>query len=519
MAKKTHKWLKVMSGLVFIALFGFLVLTSPWTWSLFYGKTDIANANQLSIELGQEVFIASNCSTCHATPNQEDPTRLGGGLEITSDFGTFYAPNISPDSEYGIGNWSLKEFTKAVKEGVDLHNNFMFDGRILYPSHPYTSYQHLTSEDVGHLYAYLKTVSLEKNEVPAHDLKFPFNIRRGVGVWRLLFVKNKQFVPVANKDDEWHRGRYLVEAAGHCAECHSARTFIGSIKENMRFAGAPDAENPYNYIPNITPDKTGIGNWTKNDIYRYLTYGVTPINQKVSGSMVGFVENSAQLSKNDRLSMAAYLKSLPGIHNPAPEKADFMTDQSTLTPLETNDLMIGEYVYPLKTKELYPEDGEVRTSSEAEGRVLVATPLKIVAIDNEKIQVEIDGWQEKISKAIVYSQPGKRIQQTILSEVIIDKVQQGEDWVESGDWVQSKLTGWVDTKDLTNDINALWEESRNLYVHKCSGCHTLYHEEDFSANRWIGTLKSMNDYVSYNNEEEYRQLLIYLQSHASDIED
>ena len=180
-------------------------------------------AYQPNLANGATIFNAGGCSSCHAVPNQPDRTRLGGGLAIPSPFGTFYAPNISPDANDGIGRWTEAEFVTAVTKGTAP------SGAHYFPAFPYTSYQHAKLEDVRDLFAYLKTLAPVPGKVRDHDVPFPFNIRRNVGVWKWLFMDGKPFVPDAAKSPQWNRGAYLVNSFGHCAECHSPRNFLGGI--------------------------------------------------------------------------------------------------------------------------------------------------------------------------------------------------------------------------------------------------------------------------------------------------
>src|SRR5258707_783203 len=125
-----------------------------------------------NLENGGTMFYAGGCTSCHATPNQDDKTRLGGGLGLKSPFGTFYAPNISPDRNDGIGGWSEADFVTAMWKGTSP------DGSHYYPAFPYTSYQRMRLEDVRHLFAYLKTLPAVQGKVRDHDLPLHFKIRR-----------------------------------------------------------------------------------------------------------------------------------------------------------------------------------------------------------------------------------------------------------------------------------------------------------------------------------------------------
>jgi mono/diheme cytochrome c family protein len=253
---------------------------------------------------GRAMFLVGGCASCHATPNQNDPTRLGGGLALESPFGRFYVPNISSDPMDGIGGWSEAQFVTAMVEGVSPA------GAHLYPALPYTSYQRMRLADLRDLFAYLKTLPPVAGRAPAHELRFPFNVRRLIGLWKLLFLDGRPFVPDPARSREWNRGAYLVNGPGHCAECHSPRNFLGAIVESRRFAGGPSPVGQGG-VPSIRQDK--LAAWTVDDFAALLATGATPDADKVGGAMAEVVRNTAQLSPADRRAMAVYLKSLPAL--------------------------------------------------------------------------------------------------------------------------------------------------------------------------------------------------------------
>jgi mono/diheme cytochrome c family protein len=188
---------------------------------------------------GEYIFTAGGCAECHAASlkkcddhKTQDKTVLTGGRCLKTPFGVFNIPNISPDKEHGIGTWSTADFVTAMKLGMAP------GGEHLYPAFPYASYQRMTYEDLIDLKAYLDTLPASSNAVPDHDLAFPFNIRRGLGLWQKLYVDGKAFVPDPAATAELKRGGYLVMAPGHCAECHSSRNIIGGIVKDKEFAGA-----------------------------------------------------------------------------------------------------------------------------------------------------------------------------------------------------------------------------------------------------------------------------------------
>ncbi len=268
---------------------------------------------------GKTMFDIGGCASCHATPGKDadktDRTRLGGGLALASPFGTFYVPNISPDTADGIGAWSEADFVTALWKGTSPQ------GRHLFPAFPYTSYQHMELADVRDLFAYLKTLPPVAGRVRRHALAFPFNIRRLVGLWKLLFFHGGPFVPDPAKSAQLNRGAYLVNAPGHCAECHSPRNFLGAIVESERFAGGPTPDGK-SWVPNITP--AGLQHqdprWSEKDIASFLSDGMNPSGDFAGGGMADVIRNTALLGANDRAAIAAYIASLPPRQGPKPPK-------------------------------------------------------------------------------------------------------------------------------------------------------------------------------------------------------
>jgi mono/diheme cytochrome c family protein len=276
-----------------------LTLTAAYT-------PDLAN--------GQTTFNAGGCSSCHAVPGQPDRLRLGGGLALGSPFGTFYVPNISPDPADGIGRWTETQFVNAVMRGISP------TGVHYFPAFPYTTYAHAKVDDIRDLFAYLKTLAPVSGKVRDHDVPFPFDIRRNIGIWKLLFMDDKPFTPDAARSAQWNRGAYLVSGLGHCAECHSPRDFLGGIVTAQRFAGGPDPEGK-GWVPNIT--QKGLAEWSDKDIAYFLETGQTPDGDTIGGSMGSVIRNTSQLSDGDRAAIAEYLKSLPPVEGPPrpPKKA------------------------------------------------------------------------------------------------------------------------------------------------------------------------------------------------------
>ena len=256
---------------------------------------------------GKLVFSAGGCASCHATPGQDDKTRLGGGVALKSPFGTFYAPNISPDANEGIGRWSEADFVTAMVKGTSPQ------GEHLYPAFPYATYQHARLEDLRDLFAYLKTLAAVPDKSKPHELPFPFNIRRTLGGWKFLFLDGQPFKPDAARDAVWNRGAYLVNSFAHCAECHSPRNVLGGIIESQRFAGGPEPTGD-GWVPNIT--QKSLKSWSVEQIEKLLETGDTPDGDSVGGDMGKVVGNTSKLGPADRKAIATYIKSLPPVDGP-----------------------------------------------------------------------------------------------------------------------------------------------------------------------------------------------------------
>lgn len=285
-------------GLIVLGLV-FWWLTQPHesdAGALGYSDPDTVN--------GELMFNAGSCAACHEAD-------LRGGLELQTDFGTFRVPNISPDKVTGIGDWSDTDFINAMQYGVSP------EGKHYYPAFPYTSYARMQVQDVVDLKAYIDTLPPVEHEVAGHELAFPWSFRRGIGLWKRLYLDaSPQIELAADAGPQLLRGRYLVEGPGHCTECHTERDAFGGIRLDRWLAGAPNPDGD-GQVPNITPDKAGLGDWSTRDVEFYLESGFTPDFDTVGGSMVKVQENMARLPAEDRAAIVAYLQAVPA--RPKPE--------------------------------------------------------------------------------------------------------------------------------------------------------------------------------------------------------
>ena len=291
---------KSLIALVLLAA-GALVLAACWVLSAPAVPRIALTAYNPDLANGRTMFLIGGCASCHAVPKQEDATRLGGGLALPTAFGTFHVPNISSDTKDGIGGWNEAQFIAAMRYGVSP------SGQHLYPAFPYTSYQAMRTEDLRDLFAYLRTLPAVSGAAPDHALKFPFNISRTVGLWKLLFLDDAPFRPDAAQSPQWNRGAYLVNAPGHCAECHSPRNLLGAMVASRRFTGG-QSPTGQGGVPDITQGK--LRDWKVEDFVEVLDSGMTPDSDRVGGAMVEVVASTRELGAADREAMAVYLKSL-----------------------------------------------------------------------------------------------------------------------------------------------------------------------------------------------------------------
>ncbi len=292
--------LRAVAGLLVLGAVVFFLLTRPETFE----AIEFANA-EANLANGERMFWAGGCASCHADPDIDEGGApvLSGGLELETPFGTFVAPNISPHETAGIGSWSTLDFVNAMVTGVSP------DGRHYYPAFPYTYYQRMLPDDLKDLKAFIDTLPTSDNVAAANALRFPYSIRRGLGLWKRRYLDGKRFEIDESAPPDVERGRYLVQGPGHCGACHTPRDRFGGAIPDRYLAGTA-GENAGEKAPNITPHENGIGSWSKGDIAYSLATGFDPDFDSFGGDMVKVQENLAKLGEDDRDAIAAYLKTI-----------------------------------------------------------------------------------------------------------------------------------------------------------------------------------------------------------------
>jgi mono/diheme cytochrome c family protein len=274
-----------------------------------------------NLENGKYFYYVGGCASCHAAPASdkcEDPKykdaqKPVGGRCLKTGFGVFYVPNITPDTQTGLGAWSSDDFIKAMTKGTSPQ------GKNYYPAFPYASFQRMKRSDLLDLWAFLRSLEPVNSTVPQHELSFPYNIRSAVSVWKALYLYSQPFTPDVTKSEQVNRGAYLVEGPGHCGECHTPRSALGGMITSRKLSGGPAPEGS-GFIPNLTPHATGIGSWSEKDISYALLTGFKPDGDVMGGAMTSVQQNMTHLTPEDRDAVAAYLKSIPPVENARPKK-------------------------------------------------------------------------------------------------------------------------------------------------------------------------------------------------------
>lgn len=265
---------------------------------------------------GRYIYKLSGCANCHTS---EPSQPLAGGVSFKTDFGVFYAPNISPHRKNGIGQWTESQFIRSLRHGISPEGNYY------YPTFPYNNYTFLTDRDLKALYSYLLLFPPQASPSQAHDLKPFFAERKTLFFWRLLFFKESgQGLahvrgPYRNDSSEsplWNRGAYLVESALHCTQCHTERNLMGGFKTDKWMAGAPLPGTSY-VSPNITSAPlSGLGSWSNEDWRTFFKSGKNPKGVSSGGEMKAVLKNqTSHLNEKDLDAVILYLRSLAPVEN------------------------------------------------------------------------------------------------------------------------------------------------------------------------------------------------------------
>lgn len=324
MSRNVRLWI-VPAALLAIALVVTTVMTTgggrkhPAT-----SDASAGTASSAQVERGRYLARVGNCTGCHTRPGGEP---LAGGLALETDFGTFRTPNITPDAATGIGAWSRAQFRDAMLRGQRA------DGAPLYPACPYPSFTHARADDIDAIHAWIQSLDPVGHETRDHDLDFPYGMRGLVNLWQWAFFEPGNLQAEERRDEQWHRGRYLVEGLGHCNECHRDRGTFGAVREAT---DAPGGMVHGWYAPSLnSPDEAGLQQWSPAEAAHFLRSGKAR-DAAMVGPMAGVVFESLQhLRPDDGRAMAEYLRALPTAEieapayraRPSPETVKAMMDR------------------------------------------------------------------------------------------------------------------------------------------------------------------------------------------------
>ncbi|MGE4371915.1 MAG: molybdopterin cofactor-binding domain-containing protein [Xanthobacter sp.] len=251
------------------------------------------------LERGRMVFATGDCAVCHTS---DDGIANAGGRPMATPFGTVYTTNLTRDAETGLGLWSYEAFTRAMRQGISR------DGKHLYPAFPYTDFAKISEDDMFALYAYLQTLDPVHAPTPKADMLPGVNLRPVNAVWNMLYHSATPFTPDAAQSEVWNRGKYLVEAAGHCGACHTPRNLLGALKGGASAYAGADVHGWW--APALAGQAAGARGWDEDSLFTYMRTGRAPGVAVASGPMADVVHSMNDLPDTDIRAMSVYLASL-----------------------------------------------------------------------------------------------------------------------------------------------------------------------------------------------------------------
>lgn len=324
---------------------------------------------QATIERGARLARIGNCRGCHT---EAGSPAFAGGRAIDTPFGIVYGTNLTPDVETGLGGWSADDFWNAMHEGRAK------DGRMLYPAFPYPYFTLVSREDADAIFAYLRSLPAVHRANRPHALRFPFNRRASLALWRALSFEPARFETDPRRSAEWNRGAYLVRGLGHCGACHSPRDFLGAALGSEELAGSMLPAGEW-YAPSLTdPAQAGLMRWSVEEIVALLRDGRSA-HASALGPMAEIVFDSLQFVGDDDLrAMAVFLRSLP-------EEASSTRAQS---PPDAATLHRGRSLYDDRCAACHGDEGQG-----APGAVPALAGNRAVTMDSPAnlVRIVLDG--------------------------------------------------------------------------------------------------------------------------------
>lgn len=258
-----------------------------------------------AVARGEQLYRTAACVGCHSPPF-DDATHLGGGRDLPTLFGVFWAPNISPDPIHGIGGWTEQDFVRAMRSGRAP------DGRRYWPTFPYMTYTNMSDQDLSALWAYLSAQPAVDTPSKEHELNAPYGLPGMLGAWRTMAFREGPLEADPTQSPTWNRGRYLVRAVSYCDQCHTPRGKLGLTQSRRDMAGGANPGKA-DVHPNLTPSEVGLADWTHDDIVHYLKTAERPDGSRTDPTdiMSEKIHDSFRYYEDSDLSaIATYLQSL-----------------------------------------------------------------------------------------------------------------------------------------------------------------------------------------------------------------
>lgn len=339
------KWLRRLSLLIVVLVvlvLGWLLFGRSGSEPTPPGASKVAATtlrDPALIAKGEYLATVGDCAGCHTA---QGGARYAGGRSLATPFGDIPVPNITPDRETGLGDWSFENFWQALHAGKGRH------GELLYPAFSYTSYTKVSHDDGLALFAYLQSLPPVHQPAAPPLLKFPYSVRESLVAWRALYFREGVFKPDPAKSPQWNRGAYLVQGLGHCNECHAARDSLGGTPPDVHLTGGQIPIQNW-YAPDLSIRQNGgLQGWREQDIVDLLKTGQSA-RGVAFGPMAGVVANSTQhMTDDDLRAIATYLGTLPPRALPVEDVQPFNAQAIVLN---------GEKVYAQHCAQCHGKDG------------------------------------------------------------------------------------------------------------------------------------------------------------------
>ena len=281
-------------------------------------------ATPARLERGKYLANSIGCLYCHSPHDWSKgddpilPGMAGAGQQLpyTDLPGKVFAPNLTPDKETGIGNWTDDMLARGIREGIG------HDGRALFGIMPCAHYRNMPDEDLASIIVYLRSLPAVRNAVPKTEIIFPVKY-----IMRNDPQPVTAPVPSPNVSDPIKRGGFLVNLIG-CADCHTPVDNHHIPIPDMDFSGGQVFQTPWGIIAsaNITPDASGISYYDQGIFIKSMrtgTVGARELNKTMPWSVL------RNLTDEDLAGMFAYLKTLKPIRHLVDSK-----EPPTLCPID-----------------------------------------------------------------------------------------------------------------------------------------------------------------------------------------